>query len=235
MSSDAVTVGEAPALEALARALRGLAEGSSVDEALRGIVEGTAAAVSAEVVVLHVLDQRTGILEARAVAAGSTAVSAELQGSRNLHAPAAGAPTIAERLGLAAALEVPITLGERELGRLELLRHKPPFNAGEEALARLAADHATVALSGAAGNGGNAAPLRPRELLRLGGDALATGLDEERTAEEIARLAAGGAGAESAVVWRFDDGKQPQVAGVFGADEADPQGVVEALAAQTPF
>ena len=56
MSSETVTVGEAPALEPLARALRRLAEGSSVDEALRAIVEGTASALSAEVVVLRVLD-----------------------------------------------------------------------------------------------------------------------------------------------------------------------------------
>src|SRR3954451_11362490 len=196
MISDSLTVGEAPALEALARALRRLAEGSSVDEALRGIVEGTGAATSAEVVVLRVADETTAILEARAVAAASTALTAELQGSRSLRGSSEGVASVGDRLGLAASLEVPIGLGERELGRLELYRHTPSFTAAEEALARLAADHVTVALSGAAGNGGSASPVSPRELLRLGGDALATGLDEERTAEEIARLAAGGAGAE---------------------------------------
>jgi serine phosphatase RsbU (regulator of sigma subunit) len=236
MTDETVTVGEAPALEPLARALRRLAEGSSVDEALRAIVEGTAAAVSAEVVVLRMLDESTGILEARAVAASSTAVTAELQGSRTLPESTAGASlSTGERLGLAVSFEVPIALGERELGRLELLRHKPPFTADEQAVARLAADHATVALSGIGGNGSSASPLPPRELLRLGGDALATGLDEGRTAEQIARLAAEGAGAESAIVWRLDEDLQPQVAGSFGAEQADPEGVVEALGARTSF
>jgi serine phosphatase RsbU (regulator of sigma subunit) len=236
MSSETVTVGEAPALEPLARALRRLAEGISVDEALRAIVDGTAAAASAEVVILRVLDESTGILEARAVAASSTAVAAELQGSRTFPASEAKASTsTGERLGLAVSLEVPIALGEREVGRLELLRHKPPFAPAEEALARLAADYAMVALSGVGGNGTSASPLPPRELLRLGGDALATGLDEERTAEEIATLAAEGAGAESAIVWRLDKDLQPQVAGSFGTEEADPQGVAEALSARTSF
>ena len=236
MSSETVTVGEAPALEPLARALRRLAEGISVDEALRAIVDGTSAAASAEVVILRVLDESTGILEARAVAASSTAVAAELQGSRTFPASEAKAsPSTGERLGLAVSLEVPIALGEREVGRLELLRHKPPFTAAEEALARLAGDYATVALSGVGGNGTSASPLPPRELLRLGGDALATGLDEGRTAEEIATLAAEGAGAESAIVWRLDEDLQPQVAGSFGAGEADPQGVAEALSARTSF
>jgi len=236
MSSETVTVGEAPALEPLARALRRLAEGSSVDEALRAIVEGTASALSAEVVVLRVLDESTGILEARAVAASSTAVMAELQGSRTFRAPAAEAsPSTGERLGLAVSLEVPIVLGDREVGRLDVLRHKPLFTTAEEALARMAADHATVALSGIGGNGRSAPPLPPRELLRLGGDALATGLDEGRTAEEVARLAAEGAGAESAIVWRLGDDLQPQVAGSYGTVAADPEGVAEALGAKTPF
>jgi len=236
MTGKTVTVGEAPALEPLARALRQLAEGSSVDEALRAIVEGTAAAISAEVVILRLLDESTGILEARAVSASSTAMTAELQGSRSFPASTTGTSlSTGERLGLAVSLEVPIALGERELGRLELLRHKPPFTADEEALARLAAGHATVALSGVGGNGGSASPLPPRELLRLGGDALATGLDESRTAEEIARLAAEGSGAESAVVWRLDKDLQPQVAGSFRAEQADPEGVAEALGARTSF
>ena len=114
-------------------------------------------------------------------------------------------------------------------------RRAQPFTAEEEAIGQLAAEHAAVALAGLGGNGKQASPLRARELLRLGGDALATGLDEQRTAEEIARLAAQGSGAEGAVVWRLDDELQPYVAGTFGDEGHDERDVVEALAVRMPF
>src|SRR5439155_417369 len=105
----------------------------------------------------------------------------------------------------------------------------------EESLGRLAAEHAAVALASLGGNGKSAPPLPARDLLRLGGDALATGLDEQRTAEEIARLAAQASGAVGAVVWRFADDLQPYVAGSFGAEGQDGRDVVEAIAARAAF
>src|SRR4051812_47325694 len=234
MSSEATTIAETPALESLAQALRHLAEGGSADEALRAIAEGAAAGASAEVAVVRVLDAGTGVLEARAVAAASTALTAELLGSRRL-ASSRAAPPMAAQLGLPVSLELPIALGDRELGVLELLRREPPFTAAEEALGRLAAGHAAVALAGVGGNGKPTHPVPARDVLRLGGDALATGLNEERTAGEIARLAAEGAGAESATVWRLDEDLQPRVAGSFGAVETDPGAVVQALGARTSF
>src|SRR4051812_26065827 len=186
----------AAALEGLTGALRRLAEGSSLDDALAAIAEAIAGAAAAEVVVVRVLDESGRSLEARAVSASSTSVAAELQGSRI--APFADGDALRStgfRLGLSVALALPIALGDRELGRLELFRREQSFTAEEEALGRLAAEHAAVALAGLRGNGKGVSPLPGRDLLRLGGDALATGLDEGRTAQEIARLAAQGSGA----------------------------------------
>ena len=227
---------DAAALGELARALRRIAEGSSLEDVLRSIADATLIAAGADVVVVRVLDEDGGLLEARAVSAASTSVAAELQGSRT--APDTGQKAVrlaGQRLGLDVALELPIGFGDRELGRLELFRHARSFTAAEEAIGRLAAEHAAVALAGTDGNGKGAHALRPGDLLRLGGDALASGLDEERMADEIARLAVQGTGAKSAAVWRLDDDLQPHLAGAFGSEEPDERGVVEALGVRTAF
>jgi serine phosphatase RsbU (regulator of sigma subunit) len=224
------------ALGELARALRRVAEGSSLDDVLRSIADATLVPAAADVVVVRVLDEEGASLEARAVSASSTSVAAELQGSRT--APGAGPDALrsaGQRLGFGAALELPIAIGERELGRLELFRRARSFTAADEAIGRLAAEHAAVALAGTSGNGTAAHELPAGDLLRLGGDALASAFDEERTAEEIARLAVRGTGARSAAVWRLDDDLQPHLAGAFGPGEADERGVVEALGARTAF
>src|SRR6266566_1971253 len=224
------------ALGELARALRRVAEGSSLEDVLRSIADATLVAAAADVVVVRVLDEEGASLEARAVSALSTSVAAELQGSRT--APGAGPDALrstGQRLGFGAALALPIAIGERELGRLELFRRARSFTAADEAIGRLAAEHAGVALAGTGGNGTGAHELPAGELLRLGGDALASAFDEERTAGEIARLAVQGTGARSAAVWRLDDDLQPHLAGAFGPGEADARGVVEALGARTAF
>src|SRR5947208_4085845 len=226
----------AAALEGLTGALRRLAEGSSLDDALAAIAEAIAGAAAAEVVVVRVLDESGRSLEARAVSASPTSVAAELQGSRV--APFADGDALRStgfRLGLSVALALPIALGDRELGRLELFRREESFTPEEEALGRLAAEHVAVALAGVRGKGKGVSPLPGRDLLRLGGDALATGLDEGRTAQEIARLAAQGSGAEGAVVWRLGDDLRPYVAGAFGDEGQDERDVVEALSERTTF
>src|SRR5919198_1714013 len=221
-------VEETEALGALAGALRRLAEGASLDDALRAMAEAVSRAARAEVAVIRVLDETGAWLEARAVAASSTSVAAQLQGSRAVPSPngGEGARATGQRLGLNIALELPIALEGRELGRLELMRRSEPFTATDEAVARLAADHAAVAL---AANENGVAQLSGSELLRLGGDALATGLDERRTAEQIARLAAQGTGAVGASVWRLEDDLQPYVVGGFGSSPTDPRAVTETL------
>src|SRR6478672_6834684 len=144
----------AAALGELARALRRISEGSSLDDVLRSIADATLVSAAADVVVVRVLDEDGGLLEARVVSAASTSVAAELQGSRT--APDAGQKAVrlaGQRLGLDVALELPIGFGDRELGRLELFRHARSFTAAEEAIGRLAAEHAAVALAGTDGNG----------------------------------------------------------------------------------
>src|SRR5919198_422401 len=81
---------ETEALGALAGALRRLAEGASLDDALRAIAEAVSRAARAEVAVICVLDETGAWLEARAVAASSTSVAAQLQGSRAVPSPNGG-------------------------------------------------------------------------------------------------------------------------------------------------
>src|SRR4051794_36061712 len=144
----------ATALEALAGALRRLAEGSSLDDTLAAIASAASAATGAEVAIVRVLDESSGSLEARAVSASSTSVAAELQGSRI--APSADGDALraaGHRLGLGVAFELPIVVAERELGRLQLFRRTQSFTAQEQALGGVAAEHAAVALAGLAQNG----------------------------------------------------------------------------------
>jgi serine phosphatase RsbU (regulator of sigma subunit) len=224
------------ALEALADALRRLAQGSSLDDALAAIAEAAASATGAEVAVVRVLDESSGALQAHAVSASSTSVAAELQGSRV--APSADGDALRAagyRLGLGVAFELPIVVAERELGRLQLFRRAQAFTAEERVLGRVAAEHAAVALAGLGKNGNGIRELPARELLRLGGDALATGLDEQRTAQEIARIAMRATGAVGAAVWQLDEELHPHVVGRFGTAAEDERDVVEALAARTGF
>ncbi len=225
--------GSAAALEALAGALRRLAEGGAPERALQEIAEGAAIAAGAEVVVVWV--RAGGSLEAHTVAATSSSVAAELQGSRvDDEGTAEDGRSIGGRLGLAVTIEFPIATADHELGRLELLRRAGAFSAEERAFAGLAAEHAAVALAGLGGNG-DRRPLAAAGLLRLGGDALATGVDERRTAEEIARLAAQATAARGAVVWRLDDDLRPRPAGLFGVSDPDESEVAGALAGRAPF
>ena len=228
------TGGGAAALEALAAALRRQAEGGAAEDALQEVAEAAATGAGADLVVVWIPDAERS-LEARIVTGASSSVAAELQGS---HVGDAGraedGPSIGRQLGLPVSIEFPIAVADHELGRLELFRRDGAFSPEEHAFARLAAEHAGVALAGLGGNG-DRRPLAAADLLRLGGDALATGLDERRTAEEIARLAAQATKARGAVVWRLDDDLRPQAAGMFGIDDPDAREVAGALAGRGPF
>jgi len=225
--------GGAAALEALAAALRRLAEGRAAEDALQEIAEAAAIGAGADLVLVWVRGERS--LEARIVRAASTSVAAELQGSRVGDAGTGEeGRSIGRRLGLAVSIELPITVADHDFGRLDLFRRAGAFSPEERAFAELAAEHAGVALAGIDGNG-DRRPLGAADLLRLGGDALATGLDERRTAEEIARLAAQATNARGAVVWRLDDDLRPRAAGVFGVDDPDASEVGGALAGRAPL
>jgi serine phosphatase RsbU (regulator of sigma subunit) len=224
--------GEAAPLLALGAAARRLAEGASLEESLIAIAEAVTSATGSEVALVRVLDEDGEALEARAVVAASSALAAELQASRVPADDVGTADLAAERLGLTVGLQLPIVLDESRRGRLELYRRAGSFTAAEEALARVAAEYAALAL-GSIGGGHAAERPAATELLRLGGEALATGLDEQRTAAQIALLAAQGTGASAATVWRVDREGEPDLAGAYGEVVArDRMRVVEALRAR---
>jgi serine phosphatase RsbU (regulator of sigma subunit) len=218
MVIDARERGKASPLLALGAAVRRLAEGAVADDALGAIAEAVGAATASDVAVIRV---RIGeALEARAVVATSAALAAELRSSR---VAATGTDEPAPPAGLGAALVVPVRVEGRVVGRLELYRASEQYTDGEDAVARLGAEYAALALSdrgpGAAAQGGVPAT----ELLRLGGDALVTGSDEERTATQIAQLAAEATGATRAIVWLESPDSRLELLAAYGvAEDADP-------------
>jgi serine phosphatase RsbU (regulator of sigma subunit) len=217
-------------LLALGAAARLLAEGVPLDVGLHAIAAALARVTGADVALVRVLDITASVLEARAVVAASSALGAELQGSRVPVGVESQPGLTADRLGLGVGLQVSISIGDAEHGRLELYRRADPFTEAEGALVSLAAEYAALALVASGLNGEASHALVATELLRLGGDALATGLEEERTAEQIAQLAAQGTGAAAAAVWRPDDDQDAYLAGSYGIQgDPDRQQVVAAL------
>ncbi|HEX6700375.1 MAG TPA: SpoIIE family protein phosphatase [Gaiellaceae bacterium] len=228
------------ALDAFAEASRAFAEGSSLREVLDRLVAAAARAADADVAIARVLDDDS--LRTRAVWAASAAVAAELEGSRFAAAELArdeevelerlpeAVRSAARRAEARAVLQVPIVLDDRPLASLELLRSREPFSPHERALARLVAQQIGLAVrafgsrrdghDGAARNG----------VLEVAGEALAAGLDEARTADQVTRLAADAAGAAAALLWRLQEDEPPALVSAFGVEEAD-DGVETARAA----
>ncbi len=218
-------------LLALGSAARRLAAGAPLEEGLQAIASAVRDGAGADVALIRLVDDATHALEARHVVATSSALAAELQGSRVPLGVDSDPAQVAQRLGLGGGLDVPILVGETLRGRLEVYRATGGFGIADDALVRLAAEYAALALV-SAGDGGRAHALAATQLLRLGGDALATGVDERRTAEQIALLAAQGTGAASAAVWRIGAAGELELAGSYGADDGFDAGEAEdALAA----
>ncbi|HEX2433306.1 MAG TPA: SpoIIE family protein phosphatase [Gaiellaceae bacterium] len=222
-----------PGLESLAAAGRELAKAESLDEALPELARATAAATGATLAVVRVPDVRQG-LPARGVWSESSALSAELEGSRLLleefatedlteadELPAA-VRRLAERIGAVGILVVPSLAEDEVLASLELMRPREPFTESERAVAQIAAQQAGLLvrafrpLDGSA-NGAAALP----SALDLAGRALAAGADESTSAERIARLAAELTRAESCLIWRTEDGEVEAIASVGAVDDAD--------------
>jgi serine phosphatase RsbU (regulator of sigma subunit) len=203
-------------VDAFATAGERLAKSESLDEALGEIARATAKAVGADLVVVRVLDP-DGCLRARALIASSQALAAELEGSRY---PLSGADATAEgvraalsaavdrtaeRLGAETGLVVPILVGARPSGSLELYRSRTPLTGAEGRIARLAAAQAALAVRAYGSvNGLNGSATPAPASLDLAGDALAAGLEHTSTADHIARLAAEATGAISAAIWDAD-------------------------------
>jgi serine phosphatase RsbU (regulator of sigma subunit) len=219
-------------LEALADASRALADETTLSGALRAVVRAAAAATGAELVVARVVDPDGRRASIRCVQSASSALAAELEGSRVGVEQLSGGETdergnlppalrgLVERVGGGAALFMPVATGGEVVGSLELVRTTAGFDASERLLARLAADQIGTAVrvfaaDGAAGGGGSP------HALELAGEALAAGADRSRTPEEIVRLGAESAGAKACVLWgRRDPAGELTPLASFGEPDA---------------
>jgi len=201
-------------LDALAESGLALGLAGSLTEALQRVAEGASRAVGADVVVARVAEVGRRRLNACAVVTASTAIAAELEGSR---LPLADVPEteesdqerlpeavrrVAQRVGAAHVVLLPVHVDGQVRGSLELMRGRQPFDDGERRLARLAAAQAALAIRAFGGGEAAASKLDAEALLSVAGDALAAGADDSRTAEQVARLAAQATGAVSGLIWR---------------------------------
>ena len=202
------------ALAALAEASRALVEASTLAAALDAVVAAAARATDCDLALARVLDGDGTAASVRAVHSSSAALAAELEASR---LPAEELPdeerdeggalaglvrATARRAASGSVLQLPVTIGARTVGTLELYRARAPFSPEERVLARLATAQVGAALRTLGPprtgekNGGRA------RSLALAGEALAAGFDEGRTADEVVRLAAEATGARRCTLWR---------------------------------
>ncbi len=227
-------------LESFSRAARGLLEDGSLTEALDCLAEAAAGATRSDLVVVRMIAPDDGCLVARAVRAESSALAAELEGSRlSLDGLDAGElesftsssdealpdaiRTLASRARARALAIHPVSVGERIVATLELYRTGgTPFEERERMLGRLAAAHIGIAvrLEGAGRNelGANGRAL-PLELL---GEALVAGADEAETAEQVVRLATLATGAVGAALWRVEADVAPSFLARHGSNGDAP-------------
>jgi serine phosphatase RsbU (regulator of sigma subunit) len=220
-----VRAGEA--LAALAEAGAGLASAHGLADALRAIAEPTARASGADAVVVRVVDDERRHVIAWAVASDSTAVAAELEGTRlpvddlsrdevdDFGKLPSGVARAAGRMGATAVLLVPIATGNELEGSLELMRAGGPFDEADRRVARLAAAQAALAIRAFRGHG--AVQAGEPGALALAGDALAAGADEAQTAEHVARLVVESTAALASLLWLSGEGRPPELVASFGA------------------
>src|SRR5581483_9039835 len=171
--------------ERLARLAERLAAGVPAGQALELVARAAVETLPLELAIVRVLDERDGMLVARAVAPADSALAAEVSGSR----VDASLEPAADRL------LVPARAGARLVGALELIG---PFEAPQLAIAELLAAQLALVLAhapGVAANGGLAA-------LRRTGEALAAGAEPERTARQALREAILATGASHGAIWR---------------------------------
>src|SRR5207245_1972322 len=128
------------ALEALAEAGVGVASARGIADALGAIAEAAARGAGAEVTVLRVVDDERRYLIACAVASASSAVAAELEGTRvpidelspdevdSLEHLPASVARAARRARATAVLQLPVAICDEVDGSLELLRAGPRFD-----------------------------------------------------------------------------------------------------------
>src|SRR6478672_830239 len=171
--------------ESLARLAEALAAGSPLGDTLDLIAQAAVEATRAELAVDRVLDERDGVLVARAIAPSGSSHAAEVSGSRLDvgSEPGPGRVLVAARAG------------ERLVGAIEL---HGDLDRRDQPLAELVAANLAIALHES--SGGAAAGTLPA--LRRIGEALAAGAEPERAARQGLREATGATGAQHGVIWR---------------------------------
>ena len=211
------------ALTAFAAAALELVRGESADAGLRALARAVALGTGAELVVVRVAVDGDGLV-ARAVQSESAALAAELDGTRMPLADAGteeldledapGDPSapaavrrVATRAGAPIVRFVPVTFEGEVVAALELYRSGLPFGPNEQALARAAAAHLTLALR--LDEGSNGHPDLTLVQLELLGEALAAGADEAEAAEQIVRVAGEAAESAGALLWRIEPESAP--------------------------
>src|SRR5579885_263797 len=194
-------------LRALAEAAAGAAGGGDLRGALATLADATLEATQADLVVLR-LRSADGDLPARAVAPATSALAAEVAGSRatleELEAGEAPAPTrrAAEAIRASGVHVEAARVEGRIVGSVELVRVAAPFDDDDRAAAALVA--AQIALATRALGDGAALPAsRQARRLELAGEALAAGGDTRRAAQQAVRTAADTTGANAGAVWRL--------------------------------
>jgi serine phosphatase RsbU (regulator of sigma subunit) len=225
--------GEEEALDAFAAVAAGLLRERPSAEALERIATAAAVATRSDAAILRTAAPGGKELLARVVKVDTSALAAELEGSRlpsedvpveevEVEQPATSsslAPALrraAARVRADVALVYPIFVDDAPAATLELMRVGPGYSARERMLGRLAAAHVGIVVRlDRAGRGGDGRPERS-SALELVGDALAAGADEGETAEQIVRVAAELTGAAGAALWRVEADTSPSLLATQG-------------------
>jgi serine phosphatase RsbU (regulator of sigma subunit) len=204
-----------------------LLAGGTLGEALAALADAAAQACGADVAVVRLADLEAGCLTARAVCATSSALAAELEGSRLAldDLPAGEALSLedlpeplrraAARIGATDAVQIPLHTAGAPLGSIEIIRVGGRFGAEAAPFARLAAGQLRLAVllltEDAPEDGVH------RSLVEVAGDALSAGFDGERTSDQVARLAAEVTGAVGCRLWLQRDGGPSTPVAAWGA------------------
>lgn len=219
-------------LDALANAALELGLAGSLVEAMQIVADAAARATGAEVVVARVADAARRSLNACAVATGSAAVGAELEGSRlpledvpahevgRLEQLPESVRQAAERVRASSVLLIPVHVNGRVEGSLELMRRGDVFDASERRLARLAAGQAVLAIRAFADRASDG-EVDAEATLGVAGEALAAGADELRMAEEITRFATEATSALAGLLWRRSEEGLLELVASVGTAAAD--------------
>jgi serine phosphatase RsbU (regulator of sigma subunit) len=237
---------EETALDAFAAVAASLLRERPSTDALERIAAAAAVATRSDAAILRTTAGGKDLL-ARIVKAETSALSAELEGSRlaledvpreevEAEQPATSpalAPVLrraAARVRADVALVYPILVDDAPAATLELMRAGAAYSSRERMLGRLAAAHVGIVVRLDRADQGGEGDHEGTSPLELVGDALAAGADETETAEQIVRFAAELTGAMGAAVWRIEADTPPSLLASQGdGDLPDTASATEAV------